>query len=579
MTAFDELLSSVRTLNDPDTGVASALKGHLRNTLSQRSNKVKREVARLNDIDDNFVTKLQDFIDNTSSDDTALLKLITLIEGYLAQTHNLYDSLLNLKYGKTGKAIVDDIQDALRKVHEALRKAKTANLSAKKSLLGEESVMFPIQEHSIATLTFTGTIGGAIKPPVYKLDVPKPDGEEDINWHWKVERSEDTEEDWLMVMPLEGSFTGDTPATIYIAALLLDGMKATTHQGTIKIHFYPEGEYSARALEVGHRRLYNITFNVQEPCFMQSPNPSYLSFNANIGSSDDLRQTFTVDVNEECTSSINVTAIPDSSTWLMQVIPTKPQTISSAGGATFTVVVNPDGLPIGVKSGSISLNATDNDSGIVNQQTLDVFLNVNAVPILSISPTSLPKFYLITNQAFSSQPIEISNIGSGTMNWQAQLDTFAPNFITLSANKGSLEGGYTASININFNTNSVKSGTTATTRVSISATDSSGKPVGSPVSLQVDILVTDNLFLCVMNQLKLSKDVISQTQALFDNVEFELSDKEIDTLTTNWQAVVDSVANQPNDCSCLSTSQEDLILINGQFGDLFNKMESLVTSE
>lgn len=200
-------------------------------------------------------------------------------------------------------------------------------------------------------------------------------------------------------------------------------------------------------------------------------------------------------------------------------------------------------------------------------------------PVLTISPPSLPTNYIISGETASSQPITISNTGIGTMIWNAQLGNNPPAFITLSAQNGSLEGGKTFSINVKFNAKELKSGTTTTTNVTINATDSGGKLAkGSPASLPVNVTVTDNLFMCVMNQLfQNDPSVIIQTQSLFENKNLRFSDDELNKLTDSWQTVADFVANPSEPCSCLGSPKADLIVLNSQLEELYDKIESYVT--
>jgi hypothetical protein len=377
--------------------------------------------------------------------------------------------------------------------------------------------------------------------------------------------------------PSTGSVSSgsSTPITIIVDSSNLD---EGTYTGAIILMAVDSIDSQPVSItgQQGTSQIIAATLAVKPPCSLGLPSPSCLNF-TEVGASP-APQSFTIGIDGDCTYPITITANTDQN-WL-QVAPSK-QTIVGTDKRTITVSIASAQLLPGSYSGSITLNALDkSNQPIGSQQIVEVSLNVVAVPILSISPTSLPKFYIITNQASSSQPIKISNIGSGTMNWKAKLDYDAPDFITLSANQGSLKGGYTDSININFNTNGVKSGTTATTTVTISATDSSGKPVGSPASLPVNVFVTENLFLCVMDQLfQTDPQFINQTEALFDNEELTLNDDAINKLTDSWQAVVNSVVNQTGPCSCLSTPQSDLIVLNEQLEKLYNKIESYVTSK
>jgi hypothetical protein len=117
--------------------------------------------------------------------------------------------------------------------------------------------------------------------------------------------------------------------------------------------------------------------------------------------------------------------------------------------------------------------------------------------------------------------------------------------------------------------------------VQISATDPihPGVKVGGPFSLPFNVTVTENLFLCVMKQLFTAThpSVIKQTEALFKNEELTLSEVQFEKLTKSWQQVVDFVANPSNACACLGTPTADLILLNRQTEELFNRIRFRAT--
>jgi len=209
---------------------------------------------------------------------------------------------------------------------------------------------------------------------------------------------------------------------------------------------------------------------------------------------------------------------------------------------------------------------------------------------LSVTPTSLPDINIVTGGETSSQPITISNIGGGLLNWTACPDSNAPHFVTLSENTGTntLTGGSSTTINVNATGES--GGKTYSTCVTISATDITlGGGTNATLEskhVSVTINVAENLFLCLMNQIYTTEKglvFVAQTEKLFKREHLKLSDRQIRQLAKSWDKVAAFVtdpsvyANNPPTCSCLSTAEADLITLQDLQEQLYDRLESNVT--
>jgi hypothetical protein len=202
-------------------------------------------------------------------------------------------------------------------------------------------------------------------------------------------------------------------------------------------------------------------------------------------------------------------------------------------------------------------------------------------PKLLVSPSSLV-CNIFTGETTSSQPITISNDGGGVLDWSAQLgNSTPPGFITLSASSGTnLGGGSSTPITVDFDATGVHGSTTPyRTQVNISATNPNNENnVVGTATVSITVIVADNLFLCVMNQLYQGfPTVVKRTEELFKRRDLTLSDRELDKITKSWDPVVKFVASPSAPCSCLNKPLADLITLHSQLEQLYDRIESNVT--
>ena len=235
-----------------------------------------------------------------------------------------------------------------------------------------------------------------------------------------------------------------------------------------------------------------VVVNVsQQPCALQAPSSSSLTFNANLGANP-APQNVTVSVTGNCTNGVTVTptvAIVSGSGWL--AVAPSSATITS-GSATFSVNVTASALSPGTYTGSISFAALSNGSAISGSpQTTNVSLTVTEVPpVLSVSPGNIP-VTLSNSDSATTYAITIANTGGASLNWNATLDPNTPSFVTLSSgNNTTVAAGASTTLHVNVNPANQQAGTYSTT-VTVTAVDPyTGKTIsGSPATVSISITI------------------------------------------------------------------------------------------
>jgi hypothetical protein len=146
-----------------------------------------------------------------------------------------------------------------------------------------------------------------------------------------------------------------------------------------------------------------------------------------------------------------------------------------------TVSVNSSGLAQGTYTGTITVSAP----GAINSpMTINVTLAVTTAAI-SLSPSSLTFFGAPTLNPFP-QTIQVTNGGTGTLNWSASAGS---SWLGFSPNSGATP----ATISVTPNTSNLSNGSYSDA-LTISAPNAANSPVAVPVSLQVGTLLFSDDF-------------------------------------------------------------------------------------
>ena len=296
---------------------------------------------------------------------------------------------------------------------------------------------------------------------------------------------------WLSTLLSSNTLTSAKPVVLTMNAVSAALTQAAPYSGKITV---TATDTVTHAL-LGVPQVIDVTLNVQPPCTLQapsSPSNGMLTFNEQRGAVID-KKTFTIGVVGTCNSG-PVTIVP---TALMQGAPwftITPATLAAQSGTntTFTVTVNMAQLTGTNYQGSISIAALEGGIAIVgSQQIVTVNLNIASAPVLSVRPVDGVRFDLNSGDS-STQTVNVSNVGGGSLDWTARLRGDAPAFLSLSTGAVSrLPGGSFTSFSLTVNTTGIPAGTTYPTAVLIDAQDSAtAKALGAELTIPVTIQVT-----------------------------------------------------------------------------------------
>jgi hypothetical protein len=208
---------------------------------------------------------------------------------------------------------------------------------------------------------------------------------------------------------------------------------------------------------------------VQNQVAIDPVTPSSLVFNAGPG--------FT-----PAPQTVNITAGVANTTWAatsnvswMTVTPSKSLT-----PGTLTISVNSSGMPQGNYAGTITVSAPGASNSPLS---IPVTLAINST-VLSVTPSNLTFFGAVGLNP-NPQSIQISNTGTGTLNWTTS-DTGS--WLGLSATSGATP----ATVTVTPDTTTTGAGTFNDT-ITVASSGVSNSPLPVPVSMQVgSLLFSDN---------------------------------------------------------------------------------------
>jgi hypothetical protein len=209
--------------------------------------------------------------------------------------------------------------------------------------------------------------------------------------------------------------------------------------------------------------------SVQNPVTIDQIAPSSLVFNAGPG--------FT-----PASQTVNITAGGANTTWAA-TSNVSWMTVTSSNSLTpgsLTISVNPSGMSPGSYPGSVTVSAP----GASNSPLIiPVTLAINST-VLSVTPSGLTFFGAVGLNP-NPQSIQISNTGTGTLNWMAS-DTSS--WLGLSATSGTTP----ATLTVTPDTTTTGSGT-FNDAITVASNGVSNSPLTVPVSMQVgSLLFSDN---------------------------------------------------------------------------------------
>jgi hypothetical protein len=258
---------------------------------------------------------------------------------------------------------------------------------------------------------------------------------------------------------LKMDFQGSTISVYWDGALLMSVTDTTYTSGFVCL------DADSQPISYSNVRVAAI----QNQVTMDQISPSQLVFNAGASVAP-------------APQTINITAGGANTTWAASA-DAAWITVSASSALTpgaLTVTVNPSGLPQGTYTGTLTLSAP----GATNSPlSIPVTLAVKDA-VLSVTPSSLTFFGAIGSSP-NPQAVQISNLGTGTLNWSATNNNA---WLGLNPPSGVAPG----SVTVAPNTSATGIGTFSGT-ISIASNDVTNGPLAVPVSMQVgSLLFSDN---------------------------------------------------------------------------------------
>lgn len=236
------------------------------------------------------------------------------------------------------------------------------------------------------SFSFAATQGGA-NPASQTLNITNTGGGT-LSWTLSENIS------WLTLSRTSGSGNGSVTLNVTTG-----GLAAGTYGGLILI-----SATGASSVTIP------VTFTVSSaPVPVIRVNPTSLSFTAVQGGVNPPTQTFTV------TNAGGGTlrwSIRNNRSWIAH------SPLDGTGNVMVTVGVITTGLAAGTYTGHISV-AADGASTVLVPITLTITAATSS-PVISVSPTSLSFTARVGGANPASQTVRVSNVGGGTLNWNAR---------------------------------------------------------------------------------------------------------------------------------------------------------------
>jgi hypothetical protein len=311
-----------------------------------------------------------------------------------------------------------------------------------------------------AVLTFTGVDGGQA-PASQTVTIGDP-GVQPLSW------SATTSTPWLSFSPQTGQVASGGSQKLTVAVNISTLLPGTYHgvitvsgQGNTPVQDSPQN--------------INVTVTVLPQCALQVA-PGGLTFASIDQQAGPAPQTLNVGPSSSCSGQLQWNA-SSSASWL---------SISSASGTTPSspqVSINVTGLQAGTYNGAITFSS----SAGTQMVPVTFTLAPPTLPLLQTGPGALNFNGVLGQGNPPAQTFTITNIGGGTLNWQAQGATaVGGGWLNVAPASGSLGANQSATVSVGVATlNSLVPGT-YNGSVAISGTDGSGNVAGgSPQMINI----------------------------------------------------------------------------------------------
>jgi hypothetical protein len=229
-----------------------------------------------------------------------------------------------------------------------------------------------------------------------------------------------------------------------------------------------------------------ISLTVQPTCAL-TLSAGNMSFTGVMGRGNPSAQVLNMSIStlSSCSNGVAWRAI-SSAKWLT-VTPSSGQ-LKESMSVVMTTAVNTAGLSLGSHTALLSILTPKSTESVVVTLTIQSTPSPTA-PLLGVSTLGLN---FNTTQGQSDPPgqsVTITNSGGGTLQWQTQVTTLAPNWLHAGPTGGTIAAGQTAQLTVSVYTSSLTPGTYVGQIVLLGVDDNNAAASGSPQTITVNLLV------------------------------------------------------------------------------------------
>ncbi len=345
-------------------------------------------------------------------------------------------------------------------------------------------------------LSFVATDGGT-DPASQMLTISNP-GSQPLTWSLNVSAIQDS---------FNQNFSSQYDVT-WLNASMTSGTVFSGKNVGIQIHIHSNNllpsVYSALLTFTSGLGTLNapqtvaISLTVQPRCGIAT-NLGNMSFTSISGQSTTGNQLLSLSITPGCTGTVNWQSF-SSSSWL-SITPEKGE-LQAKVNSIVTVQISAGGLQPGIYSGSLLFVAQQRSQTVIVQLIVRSSSTSTAVEqptgspgtsfsdtVLAISPQSF-QFTVTQGQGnLAVQQLVLSNTGQGSLNWQANIDSFAAPWLSVNPITGTIDSAQSTQVGVSASSAGLSAGNYST-QITVTAVDNSGNQAqGSPQTIPVILTV------------------------------------------------------------------------------------------
>jgi hypothetical protein len=306
-------------------------------------------------------------------------------------------------------------------------------------------------------------------------------GDQQINWQAGVDSS------WLSISPSYGTFSKKDIVTVTV-----NRSNLTPQVYTGYINFFQQGTNNPLTLKVTMRvTTLPATVTASPPPTIVTTGPSpqpavaitpnTLAFNT-IQGKNPAQQTLTL--SNPGNAPLHWAITGDANANILLSLSPKSGTVAPGSSVPITVT-NVGTSKAGVFKAILIVQDTDPGTTVKSQQAA-VTITISNQALISVSTTNI-SCNLSSTVTTSTQPLNITNSGSATLNWTL-LSQALPSWISIDTTSGSLPPGYTAFVNVACNNTGFQAG--PHTSYTLVVSDSDAQTPVTPQNVQITLTVT-----------------------------------------------------------------------------------------